>query len=100
MKAALRAVWSCVVLLALVSLSKADQQTRTLVAFGDSTTAPRGELIVYSKLLQEELPGRGMPVRVINAGVGGNNTEPARARFARERDPEMVVVEPGRSGSR
>ena len=98
MRAAFPAAWSCVVLLASFGPSQADQQTRTLVAFGDSTTATRGELTVYAKLLQEELPQQGMPVRVINAGVGGNNTNLARARFAQDvldHDPDMVVIQFG-----
>ena len=98
MRAAFPAAWSCVVVLASVGLSQADEATRTLVTFGDSTTAPRGELTVYAELLQEELTLHGLPVPVINAGVGGNNTSQARARFARDvvdRDPDVVVIQFG-----
>ncbi|MCA9055331.1 MAG: hypothetical protein KDA75_15930, partial [Planctomycetaceae bacterium] len=70
----------------------------TIVAFGDSTTAPRGELTVYSDILQKELATKGMAVRVINAGVGGNHTELARARFEQDvlaRQPDVVVIQFG-----
>lgn len=69
-----------------------------IVAFGDSTTVPRGALVVYAKLLQDELPARGLPVVVINAGVGGNSTEAARARFEKDvlsRDPGLVIIQFG-----
>ena len=44
----------------------------SIVAFGDSTTARRGDLKIYTDILAKELPGGGVPVRVINAGIGGN----------------------------
>lgn len=86
------------VLLVLTSPGLADDETRTLVAFGDSTTATRGELKVFANLLQDELPKRGLPVRVVNAGVGGNNTNHARARFEKDvlaHKPDVVVVQFG-----
>jgi lysophospholipase L1-like esterase len=70
----------------------------TIVAFGDSTTAPRGELRVYTDLLERELPARGMPVRVINAGIGGNHTEHAHARFEQDvlsHNPDIVIIQFG-----
>ncbi|MEZ6089268.1 MAG: GDSL-type esterase/lipase family protein [Pirellulaceae bacterium] len=70
----------------------------TLVAFGDSTTAARGELVIYAEILQKELPAHGLPVRVINAGIGGNNTEHARARFENDvlaHDPNTVIIQFG-----
>ena len=36
----------------------------TIVAFGDSTTAPRGKLVVYANLLQKELPAKGLPAKI------------------------------------
>jgi lysophospholipase L1-like esterase len=69
-----------------------------IVAFGDSTTASRGALKIYSDILQEELPERGMPVRVINAGIGGNHTQHARARFEQDvlsHNPDIVIVQFG-----
>ena len=53
---------------------------RVVVTFGDSTTAARGELKVYSQVLADELEG----IKVINAGVGGDNTDHARARFEKD----------------
>jgi len=45
----------------------------TLVVFGDSTTAKRGELRIYAEVLQQELPRKGLPVHAVDAGVGGNH---------------------------
>lgn len=70
----------------------------TIVAFGDSTTAPRGPLVVYADLLRKELPQRGGPVKVINAGVPGNTTADGRARFERDvlaHKPQLVVIQFG-----
>jgi lysophospholipase L1-like esterase len=71
----------------------------TVVALGDSTTAPRAGLKKpYAQLLQEELPGRGIEARVVNAGVGGNTTADALARLEKDvlaRKPDLVVVEFG-----
>ncbi len=87
-----------VVQMILASWVLADDHTQTIVTFGDSTTAPRGELKVYADLLQNELPERGKPSRVVNAGIGGNNTNHARVRFAKdvlERDPDIVIIQFG-----
>ncbi len=76
----------------------ADAKFYTIVAFGDSTTAPRGSLPVYARLLQDELIHKGQPVRVINAGIGGNTTEMARARFERDvlaQEPDLAIVQFG-----
>ncbi len=69
-----------------------------VVAFGDSTTAPRGSLRVYADILREELPKRGRAAEVVNAGVGGNHTAAARKRFQRDvlnRKPAVVIVQFG-----
>ncbi len=66
----------------------------TIVAFGDSTTAVRGETVIYAAILPEELRN----VRVINAGVPGNTTEMARARFAADvlaHHPRIAIVQFG-----
>jgi len=76
----------------------ADARPFTIVAFGDSTTAPRGALPVYARLLQDELTAKGRALLVINAGVGGNTTEMARARFEKEvlaRQPDFAIVQFG-----
>lgn len=70
-----------------------------IVAFGDSTTALRDTVRkVYAQWLAEELPKKGLPVQVINAGVGGNSTDLARARFAKDvlsRRPGLVIIQFG-----
>lgn len=66
----------------------------TMVAFGDSTTAPRGNLTVYSAILQEELQN----VTLINAGISGNTTEMARNRFEKDvlaHKPKLVILQLG-----
>ena len=85
-------------LLVLSSSVLATEKEITVVTFGDSTTAPRGPLRVYAQILEEELPQHGHSVRVINAGVGGNSTQRARARFDRDvlaHDPDVVVIQFG-----
>lgn len=74
------------------------KEQATIVAFGDSTTAPRGKLKVYADSLSQELPKRGLPVHIINAGIGGNNTNHARARFDKDvlnHNPDIVVIQFG-----
>jgi lysophospholipase L1-like esterase len=70
----------------------------TIVAFGDSTTATRGPLKIYAKILAEALPKKGMAVEVVNAGIGGNTTEMARQRFTKDvldKSPNWVIVQFG-----
>lgn len=81
-------------------------KTFTLVAFGDSTTAPRrvdGKSIrIYADILQEDFVRRGVNGAVINAGVGGNNTDQARARFASDvlaHEPDLVIIQFGLNDS-
>jgi len=74
------------------------EHTVTLVAFGDSTTAPRERLEVYSELLEKELKAKAPAARVINAGVRGNNTEDASSRFQKDvldQKPDLVVIQFG-----
>jgi len=87
---------------ALLAATAARCETFTIVAFGDSTTAPRvvkgKPLTVYADLLGKELPGKGVDATVINAGVGGNTTVRAKARFARDvlaRRPDLVIIQFG-----
>ena len=83
-----------IALLFLISASAHADPAPTIVAFGDSTTAPRGNLVVYASLLQQQFPS----ARVINAGVGGNSTVEARARFERDvlaHDPALVIIQFG-----
>lgn len=72
---------------------------RTIVAFGDSTTALRdGVEKVYSDLLRDELPSLGITGTVINKGIPGNNTNQAMARFQADvldQSPDLVVIQFG-----
>lgn len=70
-----------------------------IVTFGDSTTALRKGLVVYTDLLREKLnPAGEICVELINAGVGGNSTELAAKRFAKDVlavKPSLVVIQFG-----
>jgi len=81
-------------------------RTVIIVAFGDSTTAPRrvegSPLPVYAGVLQTELLNRGMNAAVINAGVSGNTTADARERL--EKDvltlaPDVAIIQFGLNDS-
>lgn len=92
-------ITTCGLLLALPSPGIASAEPARIVVFGDSTSAPRKGLIEYGVLLERELnEHRGIPVRVINAGVGGNTTKAALARFHRDvldQQPVLVVIQFG-----
>ncbi len=67
------------------------KKDKTIVAFGASTTAPRGNLKVYSMHLAERFP----EYTVINSGVPGNSTELAKARFKCDvlsHKPDLVII--------
>lgn len=84
--------------LAFGLLNAAESAQPVIVAFGDSTTAPRGPLRVYADILRDELPQRSVQAKVINAGVGGNHTVAARKRFHRDvldRRPDLVIIQFG-----
>jgi lysophospholipase L1-like esterase len=73
-----------------------------VVAFGDSTTAPRqvegAALAVYADLLRAELPARGVTGQVVNKGVGGHTTQDGMARFERDvlaEKPDLVIIQFG-----
>ncbi len=69
-----------------------------IVAFGDSTTAPRLAVKVYPWLLQRELSAQGVDAWVVNTGVPGNTSRDGRRRFARDvlaRRPRLVIVQFG-----
>jgi lysophospholipase L1-like esterase len=78
--------------------AKADNPLK-IVAFGDSTTAPReGLKSPYSQVLSDELPRRGVPATIINAGVPGNNTTQALARLQTDvlaHKPDVVIIQFG-----
>ena len=83
-----------------VSLEEADfiKDWTKIVCFGDSTTAPRRDLIIYADLLREELSGREIDIWVENSGVGSSHTDHARERFARDvldHRPELAIIQFG-----
>ena len=70
----------------------------TIVAFGDSTTAPRGKTDIYPVLLANELTFAGAPVRMINSGVAAHTSRHARSRFEKDvlaHQPGVVIVQFG-----
>jgi len=79
-------------------LNNADAPATTkpaIILFGDSTTAPRGPLNIFGKLLAEELPKAGIHLEVVNAGVGSNTAALARARFETDvlaKNPAVVTL--------
>jgi lysophospholipase L1-like esterase len=91
--------------MALTALAQPSAESQTvrddrvrIVAFGDSTTAPRGTLAVYAGLLEQDLPARGVKAEVINAGVGGHCTRLGRQRFKTDvldRKPVVVIIQFG-----
>jgi len=69
-----------------------------VVALGDSTTAPRAGVKVFASLLEQQLKIRKRTIQIINAGVPGDTTTRARARFEREVlacDPDVVTIQFG-----
>lgn len=88
----------CPLYSALAAAEKKSTEPFTIVTFGDSTTATRGPLVVYSMILEKELPEAGIPIKVINAGIGGNTTRQAVARFEKDvlqHQPDLVVIQYG-----
>ena len=90
----------CIALAAAICLGcnwccAAERGKLTIVGFGASTTAPRGKLKIYGKRLPAALEAKRVSATFINAGVGGNNTNMARARLERDvlaHKPDWVVV--------
>lgn len=73
-----------------------------IVAFGDSTTAPRvvegKELRVYADVLAADARLRERGLQIINAGVSANTTSDARARFRGDvlaQQPAVVIIQFG-----
>ncbi len=54
-------------------MSAADPRPK-IIAFGDSTTAPREGVTIYADLLRSELPKLGFDALVLNAGVPSSTT--------------------------
>lgn len=73
-------------------------QNKTIVAFGDSITAPRKNVITYSDIIREEFKKKNLNVKVINSGVGGNTSAMAKERFEKDvlaHKPEVVIIQLG-----
>ncbi|MCD6362001.1 MAG: exo-alpha-sialidase [Armatimonadetes bacterium] len=74
----------------------------TIVAFGDSTTAPRGSVLIYPMLIEWELSDEGRAVEVINSGRGSDTVQKAAARFEQDvlaHDPDLVIIQFGLNDS-
>lgn len=72
-------------------LQKEPEPDAVVVLFGDSTTAPRDGVYVFSEVLKEVFP----KVRFLNAGVGSNSTDMARDRFKKDvldAKPDAVTI--------
>ena len=90
----------CFLILAFATLGANNfmAQTKTIVAFGDSITAPRKNVTTYSDLIREEFQKEHLDVNVINAGVPGDTTARAKERFAKDvlaHDPDLVIIQLG-----
>lgn len=80
------------------TLSSTGEKAVTIVVFGDSNTAPRGTLQVYADCLKIDLLKKGVLFEIINAGVGGNTTVAAKARFEKDvldQHPNLVIIQFG-----
>ncbi|MCA9047242.1 MAG: SGNH/GDSL hydrolase family protein, partial [Planctomycetaceae bacterium] len=87
-------------LLASASVAVADDDLPPLnvVCFGDSTTAPRGTLKVYSDLLNGQRTASGRVVQTTNSGIPGDHTNRARQRFEKDvtaHQPDVVIIQFG-----
>lgn len=90
---------SVLILLLVVNIAA---QTKTIVTFGDSITAKRKGVKVYSDLIKEEFDKKGIPVNVVNKGINGNTTDHAKARFQKDvldQRPDLVIIQFGTNDS-
>ena len=76
------------------SPTAADSGTRTIVALGDSLTAGPGlrPEETYPALLQQRITSEGHDYKVINAGVSGDTSGDALARFDKALVPETRIL--------
>ncbi len=90
-----------VMVMSLAAFSQtAEAKKLTIVAFGDSITAPRKGVVTYSDILREILSSKN--AEVINAGIGGNTTEHAKKRFEKDvlaKSPDLVIIQFGNNDS-
>lgn len=96
----LRSFLSLPVVFVAIASAAAAGVPPVVVMLGDSTTAVRPGAIerVYASRVEQSLIDSGFPVRVINAGVGGNSTTDGLGRFAKDvvaHQPDLVVIQFG-----
>ncbi len=68
----------------------------TVVAFGDSTTAKRAEVVVYADQISDRIGPES--ISILNKGVGGQTTQAAMGRFqtdVRDQRPDVVIIQFG-----
>jgi len=82
----------------LASTLNLNAQQKTIVAFGDSITAPRKNVVTYSDLIRKEVEKKALDVKVVNSGVPGNTTAIAKERFEKDvlaHKPDFVIIQFG-----
>ena len=73
-------------------------QQQTVVAFGDSNSAPRKGVVTYSDLLRNEFAKKNLDIKVINSGLPGNTTVNGKERFEKDvlaHKPNLVIIQFG-----
>lgn len=69
-----------------------------IVVFGDSTTAPRDGITVYSEIIESQCLERRIDAVVLNAGVPSNTTNDAKKRFEHDilaYTPDITIIQLG-----
>jgi lysophospholipase L1-like esterase len=69
-----------------------------IIAFGDSTTAPRDGITVYSKIIESQCLESRIDAVVLNAGVPSNTTNDAQKRFEHDVlafNPDITIIQLG-----
>lgn len=77
-------------------------QTKTIVAFGDSITAKRKDVVVYAELIKQEFEKKNIPINIVNSGIPGNTTEHAKVRFEKDvlaHKPDLTIIQFGTNDS-
>ncbi len=85
-------------ILVFMFFASANGQEKVIVTFGDSTTAPRKNVVTYSDVIRDQFVKKNLDVKVINSGVPGNTTEHAKKRFEKDvlaHKPDLVIIQLG-----
>ncbi len=88
--------------LVIFNAVNASAQTKTIVAFGDSITAKRKDVVVYAELIKHEFEKKNIPINIVNSGIPGNTTEHAKVRFEKDvlaHKPDLTVIQFGTNDS-